>query len=115
MFLWSRFLFAKCKYIIKKKFNFFLIKISSSKFANPNGVKNLYSLLLCVYLNAFYNIKPPPGFKSQFDAEKLFSVDEMSEEEIKEKLKDINYIFLFGFIPDAYETPSVRWDTTNTL
>ena len=74
--------------------------------------------MLCVYLNAFYNIKPPPGFKSQFDAEKLFSIDEMSEEvkeEIKEKLKDINYIFLFGFIPDAYETPSVRWDTTNTL
>ena len=22
---------------------------------------------------------------------------------------------LFGFIPDTYETPSVRWDTTNTL
>ena len=108
-------------YNITRKHNDFIppkIKISSSKFANPNGVKNLYSLLLCVYLNAFYNIKPPPGFKSQFDAEKLFSIDEMSEEvkeEIKEKLKDINYIFLFGFIPDAYETPSVRWDTTNTL
>ena len=105
-------------YNITKKYTNFIppqITINYSKLDNPNGVKNLYSLLLCIWLNSFYNITPPPMFKSQMNIEKLYSVDEKTKESIKEKMKDINYVFLFGFIPDTYETPNIQWDTNNTL
>jgi hypothetical protein len=99
----------------KIKINYSKLIDVKTKVTNTNGVKNLYSLLLCIWLNTFYNITPPPGFKSQINIEKMFHVDNMMKIKLIEKMKNINYIFILGFIPDTYETPNIQWDKSNTL